>query len=144
MSQEGAQQAAFALAAPGWYFRVMSEKDIRELAATRGPAALDVLEEVMGDPMAEDRDRVRAAEALLDRGYGKPAQAIIAIPPSRRQAAALAAMTDDQLVAVIQQKRLPSLARPQPLITVNPKKSLYSGHGPAADEAQHAVDPLLL
>ena len=40
----------------------------------------------------EDRDRIRAAESILDRGYGKAAQAIIAVPASRRQAALLASL----------------------------------------------------
>ncbi len=66
----------------------------------------------------EDRDRIRAAEAILDRGYGKPSQAIIQVPASKRQAAILASMSDDQLVAIIEKKELPRLTPAQPMVTV--------------------------
>ena len=87
----------------------------------------------------EDRDRIRAAESILDRGYGKAAQAIIAVPASRRQAALLASLSDDQLVAVIEQKRLPRIGAPQTMTTIPSKSS----HMP--DEApEETLDPLLL
>lgn len=111
-----------------------NDHDIGELARLHGPRALDVLADTM-ESAAEDRDRIRAAEALLDRGYGKAAQAVIAVPASRRQAALLASMSDAALVAVIEQKQLPRIGAPQKMITVN-------AHGPLEDEA--ALDPLLL
>lgn len=118
-----------------------NDQDIGELARGRGPRALEILEEVAENTLAEDRDRIRAAEALLDRGYGKAAQAIIAVPASRRQAALLASMSDEALVAVIEKKQLPRIGAPQKMVTVNPQPK-RSSHGPAAEE--YAVDPLLL
>jgi hypothetical protein len=124
----------------------MSDHDIGELARARGPKALDTLEEIMEDPIAEDRDRVRAAEALLDRGYGKAAQAIIAVPASRRQAALLASMSDEALVAVIEKKELPRIGAPQPMVTIGARPRGFAtvvmdSHGPA--EEAYAIDPLL-
>lgn len=129
------------------------DKGIDELARLRGAAALDVLEEVMEDTFAEDRDRVRAAEAILDRGYGKPSQAIIQVPATRRQAALLAGMTDDQLVAIIEQKQLPRIGPPQAMITIEARtpsisaaieRNALSGHGPADETYAETIDPLLL
>jgi hypothetical protein len=110
-------------------------KGIDELAREHAPRAIDVLADTM-ESAVEDRDRIRAAEALLDRGYGKPAQAIIQVPANRRQAALLAALSDEQLVAVIEQKQLPRLSPAQSLITVP-----TSAHGPASDT--YAADSLL-
>lgn len=135
------------------------DRGIDELARLRGAAALDVLEEIMEDGFAEDRDRVRAAEAILDRGYGKPSQAIIAVPATRRQAALLAGLSDDQLVAIIEQKQLPRIGAPQPMITVSPRQTnddpetprriqhldKMLSHGPADETySETEIDPLLL
>lgn len=48
--------------------------EVKDLARQHGPAALDKLAQWMrsDDPRAS----VAAAQALLDRGYGRPAQAI--------------------------------------------------------------------
>jgi hypothetical protein len=128
----------------------MKDHDIGELARGHGPKAIDVLAQEMEDAV-ESRDRIRAAEAMLDRGYGKASQAIIAVPASRRQAQILASMDDESLVAVIEQKQLPRIGAPQPMITVGVKpQGFYSStkmptgsvHGPLEDEA--APDPLLL
>jgi hypothetical protein len=117
-------------------------KSADELARVHAPRAIELLADTM-ESAVEDRDRIRAAEALLDRGYGKPAQAIIQVPANRRQAALLAGMSDEDLVAVIEQKQLPRLR--QPMITVEGAKAIaraYVGaHGPLEDET--AIDPLL-
>lgn len=129
-----------------------SDHDIGELARLHGPRALDVLADTM-ESAIEDRDRIRAAEALLDRGYGKASQAIIAVPASRRQAQLLASMSDEALVAVIEQTPLPRLGGSQKMITVShphdheardtiPVKR--ASHGPAADAYPDTLDPLLL
>jgi hypothetical protein len=65
----------------------------------------------MDDPFAENRDRLRAAESLLDRGHGKASQAIIAVPANRQQAALLAAMSDDELMAILASTKLPRLTQ---------------------------------
>ena len=116
-------------------------KGIDELARAHAPRAIELLADTM-ESAVEDRDRIRAAEAILDRGYGKPSQAIIQVPASRRQAALLAGMTDEQLVAVIEQKQLPRLL--QPLITVPAAThSRTNVHGPAAEAYATKLDPLL-
>lgn len=38
--------------------------------------ALDVLVEIMSSPGAKDADRIRAAEVILDRGWGKAPQSV--------------------------------------------------------------------
>jgi hypothetical protein len=114
-------------------------KGVDELAKDYGPRAIDILADTM-ESAVEDRDRIRAAEAILDRGYGKPSQAIIAIPANRRQAALLAGMSDEQLVAVIEAKQLPRLGAPQPMVTVSRGTSL---HGPASEAYATDIDPLL-
>ena len=119
-----------------------STKGIDELAREHAPRAIELLANVM-ETAVEDRDVIRAAESLLDRGYGKPAQAIIQVPANRRQAALLAAMSDDQLVAVIEQKQLPRLQPAQPLITVPSATPRVNAHGPAAEAYAVDLDPLL-
>ena len=79
-----------------------------ELARQHTERAIEVLAEVLNE--GEDKDRIRAAESLLDRGHGKAAQAIIAVPASKQQQAMLAAMSDDELMKVLQAARLPRLA----------------------------------
>lgn len=50
--------------------------EIRSLARSHTETALNVLAGIMGEPKAPAAARVSAASALLDRGWGKPAQAI--------------------------------------------------------------------
>ena len=134
--------------APVIFRRMAQDYDISELARALGPRAIELLGDTM-ETAVEDRDKIRAAEAILDRGYGKAAQAIIAIPANRRQAALLAGMSDEALVAVIAQKQLPRLGGPQPMTTIPARTpsitaavSRASVHGPLEDET--ALDPLLL
>jgi translation initiation factor IF-2 len=110
-------------------------KGIDELAREHAPRAIELLADTM-ETAVEDRDKIRAAEAILDRGYGKPAQAIIQVPANRRQAALLAGMTDEALVAIIEHKQLPRLGPRQPMITI-----ASNTHGPA--DSFPEVDPLL-
>lgn len=51
-------------------------KKIKELARQHCPRAIEVLAEVLEDVKAGAKARVSAAIALLDRGYGKPSQAV--------------------------------------------------------------------
>lgn len=54
--------------------RPKEDSEVKALARTAGPEAIDKLVELM---RGEDkRTALAAAQALLDRGYGKPAQAI--------------------------------------------------------------------
>lgn len=47
-------------------------RDIKELARQHADAAIQALVEALSDP----KQRVAAAQALLDRGFGKPKQEI--------------------------------------------------------------------
>jgi HEAT repeat protein len=85
------------------------------LAREHTERAVETIVEVMSDPFAENRDRLRAAEALLDRGHGKPLAATIAIPANRQQAAALAALTDEELMERITGVALPRMIEHAPV-----------------------------
>lgn len=50
--------------------------EIRSLARSHTDAALNTLVGIMNQPEAPHAARVSAAQAVLDRGWGKPAQAI--------------------------------------------------------------------
>jgi predicted RNA-binding Zn ribbon-like protein len=52
--------------------------DLRELARTHTVDAIGTLVQVMGDETAPHGARVSAAEALLDRGWGRPVMQIAA------------------------------------------------------------------
>ena len=71
--------------------------DVQELARERSPEAINILANVMRDEKAPPAARVAAANALLDRGYGKPTQPIsqtlAKIDPG--------SMSDEELVAII-------------------------------------------
>jgi hypothetical protein len=58
---------------PGGRPKVAGE--VKELARRHGPEAVETLVRLMREA-ERDETRVRAAEALLDRGYGRPTQAI--------------------------------------------------------------------
>ncbi len=49
---------------------------VRELARMHTEDAVTTLVEIMNDASEKGAARVAAAQALLDRGYGKPTQAI--------------------------------------------------------------------
>gem|GEM_PF-6966942 len=90
-------------------------KPLHQQAQELAPCALEALSDVLTNPMSKDSDRIRAAEAILDRGYGKPSQAVISIPATKQQAALLASMSDADLVAIMESK---PLKRIQSTITV--------------------------
>jgi hypothetical protein len=75
--------------------------------------AINVLHDIMIDPFQEAKDRLRAAESLLERGHGKAVSAVISVPLERRQKAEMAAMTDEELMAAIRDTPLPRLAAPR-------------------------------
>jgi len=50
--------------------------DVQELARQKSPEAITTLANIMDDEKAPPAARVAAANALLDRGYGKPTQPI--------------------------------------------------------------------
>ncbi len=54
--------------------RPKSDYAIREIAKQHTSAAIQTLVEIASNPKAADAARVQAANALLDRGWGKPHQ----------------------------------------------------------------------
>jgi HEAT repeat protein len=79
------------------------------LAREHTERAIDTLADVMTDPLSDNKERIAAANSLLDRGHGKPLQATIALPANRQQAAALAKMSDEDLIIAVQGAQLPRL-----------------------------------
>jgi hypothetical protein len=51
-------------------------KEVKELARSHMPSAIETLAKIMTDPHQLGRTRVAAAEVLLNRGYGTPHQSI--------------------------------------------------------------------
>lgn len=74
---------------------------IDKKARDRGEAAIDVIDEIMSDPFAENKDRLAAAREMLDRGHGKPQQAVIMVPLDRQRRQAAALYTDAELDDII-------------------------------------------
>lgn len=72
-----------------------------DLARQHAQTAVRALVDVIEDVDSKGSEVVAAANALLDRGYGKPMQAIITVPIPARMSARLAALDDAALLAVI-------------------------------------------
>lgn len=82
------------------------------IAREHAEEALGVIVEVMRDPLSEPKDRLKAANDLLERGYGKATQAIIAIPATKKMIEQAAAMSDEALLEIIKGEPLPRLSAP--------------------------------
>lgn len=50
--------------------------DIKQAFKEASKDACEVLCKIVNDDNAKDSDRIRAAEVILDRGFGKPVQAV--------------------------------------------------------------------
>ena len=50
--------------------------DVRKMAQTYGPEAVDILAGIMKDESKPDAARIAAAKELLDRGFGKSPQSL--------------------------------------------------------------------
>lgn len=50
--------------------------DLKEAFRAAAPDALNVLKKILMDKEAKHSDRIKCAEIILDRGYGKPVQAV--------------------------------------------------------------------
>lgn len=70
------------------------------LARAHTSLAIGVLVEVCRDECAKPADKIKAAEALLDRGHGKATQAVITVPTRQAVAARLASLDDSALLAI--------------------------------------------
>lgn len=51
-------------------------EELKEAFRAAAPEALAVLHRILMDEDAKHSDRIRCAEIILDRGYGKPVQAV--------------------------------------------------------------------
>jgi hypothetical protein len=80
-----------------------------QLARSYTELAVATLAAIMNNELSEDKDRIKAADSLLDRGHGKPLAAIIQLPPSKMQLQLLAAAGDDELLEIMRAKPLPRL-----------------------------------
>ena len=56
--------------------RAKLPEELKEAFRAAAPQALRVLVQIVNDSDARESDRIRAAEVILDRGYGKPVQAV--------------------------------------------------------------------
>jgi len=86
-----------------------SRRNADDIARDYTQEALDTIHEIMIEPLAEHRDRLRAAETLLDRGHGKAVSAVINVPAAKKLQAQLVGMTEDQLYDVIRSQPLPRM-----------------------------------
>ncbi len=73
---------------------------VRELARSRTVEAVETLTDIMRNPDEPAAARVRAAETLLDRGWGRPTQPISGEDGKAIETHNLHALTDDQLLAI--------------------------------------------
>ena len=95
-------------------------RDASALAREHTERAIETIANVMDDWTAEDRDRIAAANALLDRAHGKPVNAVIQVPMNRKIAQQLAAMSDEELEDQMMAQPLPRLAQSrEPIIEVD-------------------------
>lgn len=74
--------------------------DIRSMAQTYGPEAVDTLADIMRDETKPEAARIAAAKELLDRGFGKSPQSLD-ITSEGAQIFVPKEMTDEQLAATI-------------------------------------------
>jgi hypothetical protein len=106
----------------------MSSRDLAVLARENIDEAIAVAREIMLDPLTKDADRMRAVEFFADRGYGKAAQAVIAVPMTKRLAQQLYGLSDADLLEIIDEGH-------------EPKRISHEGAIDA--EVVQATDPLL-
>jgi hypothetical protein len=71
--------------------------DVQELAREKSPEAITTLANIMRDAKAPPAARVAAANALLDRGYGKPTQPFFSQTVARVDPSSI---SDEELAAI--------------------------------------------
>lgn len=75
--------------------------DISDLSKEWTPLALATVVRVMRNPYGADRDKLKAAEILLDRAYGKPKQAVaVELPISGMPLEQLISMVPDAIATL--------------------------------------------
>ena len=60
--------------------RPLDIEAIKELAIREAPAAMRTLARIHADPKVPAKDRIRAAEIIVEHAIGKPTQSIAAVP----------------------------------------------------------------
>jgi hypothetical protein len=96
--------------------------------------AVETITGIMDNELNEPRDRLAAAQAILDRGHGKPLTAVIQLPASKREAAALAAFSDEELESAIEGHVLPRLTREPDAVQQRQVRVQYAeGNDPLLD-----------
>jgi len=70
------------------------------LARLHTAEAIGALVTVLRDNFAKPSEKIQAANSLLDRGHGKAAQAVIAVPARQALAQRMAALDDAALLAI--------------------------------------------
>ena len=88
------------------------QRSADSIAREHTEEAVAVVAAIMNSPECEPKDRLRAADMLLERGHGRPVSTTISIPASKKQRELLAKMSDDELIEQIQGAALPRLAPP--------------------------------
>lgn len=83
--------------------------DMQSAAREEAPAMIRILKRIAKRSTAKDSDRIAAANAVLDRGHGKPITPILAATP--QDAMALLNYSDEELLKVVAQPAPP----PNPL-----------------------------
>lgn len=61
---------------PGGRPKIENAEELREALRQLTPKAVDTLREIMEDPDASASNRLAAANAILDRTFGKPSQSV--------------------------------------------------------------------
>lgn len=51
-------------------------EDVKEAFKNATPKAIETLQTILDNPEARDGDKIRAAEIILDRAWGKPTQSM--------------------------------------------------------------------
>src|SRR3954462_5075277 len=81
---------------------------VQDLARRHCSEAIRTLSELMRNPATPPGARVRAAEAILERGWGRPQQTAV-MPSNVRD------LTDEQLIEILLEGRaIPELPAPDP------------------------------
>lgn len=88
-------------------------RSVESLAREYTEDAVLTIAEIMQDKsvFADPKDRLKAAEMLLDRAHGKPTSVSVQLPPNRRAAQRYAQLSDEELMEAIDVDPLPTLAQ---------------------------------
>ena len=117
------------------------------LARAYAPEAIRTLVNVMRDASAKPSERTRAAESLLDRGYGRPTSTTVVLPAKRAAADRLAQLPDSALLAVVQAARArgegrgPNEGPADGGTLAGPVDAVADSNGQIADFIEHDAKP---